>query len=65
MKPGSGSGVLGYSYRPIGEQKRMEQTPTRYGRRIRILGLWQPAEGFEYALDQGGFKGNSYIEVMH
>jgi hypothetical protein len=42
----------------------MEQTPTRHGRRISILGLWQPGEGFEYALSQGGFKGKSYIEVL-
>lgn len=55
---------VSYSYSPIGEQKRMEQTPTRYGRRISILGLWHPKDGFEYALSQGGFKGQSYIEVM-
>ncbi len=55
---------VSYSYSPIGEQKRLEQTPTRHGRRISILGLWQPAEGFEYALSQGGFKGQSYIQVM-
>jgi hypothetical protein len=29
------------------------------------LGLWQPAHGFEYALSQGGFKGESYLEVMN
>jgi putative transposase len=27
---------VSYSYSPIGEQKRMEQTPTRHGRRISI-----------------------------
>ena len=42
----------------------MEQTPKRYGNRISILGLWQPGEGFEYALAQGGFKGESYMKVM-
>ncbi len=52
------------SYSPIGEQKRLEQTSTRHGRRISILGLWQPGEGFEYARSQGGFKGESYSEVM-
>jgi putative transposase len=55
---------VSYSYSPIGEQKRLEQTSQRYGHRISILGLWQPGEGFEYALAQGGFKGKSYIEVM-
>jgi hypothetical protein len=56
---------VSYSYSRIGTQKRMEQTPQRYGRRISILGLWQPAHGFEYALSQGGFKGESYLEVMN
>ena len=55
---------VSYSYSPIGEQKRLEQTPQRDGRRISILRLWQSAHGFEYALAQGGFKGKSYIEVM-
>jgi putative transposase len=31
---------------------------------LAFSGLWQPGEGFEYALAQGGFKGKSYIEVM-
>jgi hypothetical protein len=55
---------VSYSYSRIGEQKRMEQTSHRYGNRISILGLWQPGERFEYALAQGGFKGESYIKVM-
>ena len=42
----------------------MEQTSVRYGNRISILGLWQPGEGFDYALAQGGFKGESYMKVM-
>jgi hypothetical protein len=53
-----------YSYSRMGEQKRMEQTLHRYGSRISILGLWQPGERFEYALAQGGFRGESYIKVM-
>ncbi len=55
---------VSHSDSPIGEQKRLEQTPTRHGRRISMLGLWQPGEGFEYALAQGGFKSKSYLEVM-
>jgi hypothetical protein len=31
---------VSYSYSPIGEQKRLEQTSQRYGHRISILGLW-------------------------
>lgn len=55
---------VSYSYSPIGEQKRMEQTKKRYGNRISILGLWEPGKKFEYALVQGGFSGKSYIKVM-
>lgn len=38
--------------------------PTR-GNRISILGLWQPDNTFDYALAQGGFKGESYLQVMN
>ncbi len=55
---------VSYSYSRIGGHKRMEQTSERYGNRISILGLWQPGEGFDYALAQGGFKGESYMKVM-
>jgi len=44
-------------------KKRLEQTERR-GRRISILGLWQPDEGFEYALACGSFNSSSYITVM-
>jgi len=54
---------VSYSYSRIGEQKRLEQTERR-GRRISILGLWQPDEGFEYALACGSFNSSSYITVM-
>jgi hypothetical protein len=49
---------VSYSYSRIGQQKRLEQVPAR-GSRISILGLWQPDQTFEYALAQGGFKGES------
>jgi len=55
---------VSYSYSQIGQQKRMEQHRKKYGSRISILGLWQPGQGFEYALAQGGFNGKSYIKVM-
>jgi hypothetical protein len=41
----------------------MEQTPRR-GRRLSILGIWEPDKTFEYALAVGSFKGPSYIKVM-
>ena len=55
---------VSYSYSRINQQKRLEQVPTR-GRRISILGLWQPEQQFEYALAQGGFDGESYIKIMN
>lgn len=55
---------VSYSYSRKGEQKRLEQTPKRYGNRISILGLWKPGEAFDYALVQGGFKQPSYVRVM-
>lgn len=55
---------VSYSYSQVGEQKRLEQPRKSYGSRISILGLWQPGQGFEYALAQGGFNSESYIKVM-
>jgi len=54
---------VSYSYSRINEHKRLEQVPRR-GKRISILGLWQPGEHFDYALAQGGFDGESYIKVL-
>lgn len=45
-------------------QKRLEQSKRR-GRRISILGLWQPDRRFEYALACGSFTSSSYIKVMN
>lgn len=56
---------VSYSYSPIGEQKRMEQTQIVHGKRISILGLWQPNQGFEYGLAKGGFNSLSYIKLMN
>lgn len=55
---------VSYSYSRVGEQKPLEQTQRR-GRRISILGLWQPDKSFEYALACGSFKSNSYIKMMN
>lgn len=52
-----------YSYSPMGEQKRFEQT-SRRGQRVSILGIWDPNESFDYALTLGGFNSKRYLEVM-
>ena len=54
---------VSYSYSRIGTQKQMAQVGDRKGR-ISILGLWEPQVSFEYALVQGSFKTERYVEVM-
>lgn len=44
-------------------QKLMPQVGSRGGR-VSVLGLWEPQVGFEYALIQGGFLWQRYIEVI-
>jgi DDE superfamily endonuclease len=43
----------------------MEQPPIVYGKRISILGVWQPGKSFEYGLALGGFNSRSYVEMMN
>ena len=52
-----------YSYFFIGAQKRMEQT-SRQGKRISILGLFQPLVSFVYGLVVGSFDSARYITMM-
>jgi transposase len=54
---------VSYSYYFQGKQKRQEQTKRR-GKRVSILGLWQPGVNFAYALVLGGFKSVDYIAMM-
>lgn len=56
------SGVS-YSYYFRGEQKRQEQTSKR-GRRLSILGLWQPFVTFIYGLVFGSMKSENDIAMM-
>ena len=52
-----------YSYSLKGQQKRFEQT-SRRGKRVSILGVWDPDESFDYAVVVGGFNSERYIEMM-
>jgi len=54
---------VSYSYFFRGEQKRLEQTERR-GRRLSILGLWQPFVTFIYGLVIGSFTGGRYVTLM-
>lgn len=53
----------GYTYYPVGEQKRLEQTKRR-GRRLSILGLFQPLVSFIYGLVIDSITSESYIKMM-
>jgi hypothetical protein len=48
----------------VGQQKRIEQVKA-YGKRISILGVWQPEQSFDYALVQGSFNKQRYVKVMN
>jgi len=52
-----------YSYYFQGEQKRQEQTPSR-GRRVSLLGFFQPLLGFVYGLVIGSFTSERYSKMM-
>lgn len=54
---------VSYTYYFKGKQKKLEQT-TRRGRRLSILGLWQPSVKFTYGLAIGSFTSDSYIKMM-
>ena len=54
---------VSYSYIQRGDSKRLEQTRRR-GRRLSILGLWQPLISFESGLAVGSFRSDSYIRLL-
>jgi putative transposase len=53
----------GYTYYFKGEQKRLEQT-VRRGRRLSIIGFFQPIISFVYGLVIGGVDRKIYIHMM-
>jgi putative transposase len=53
-----------YSYYFRGEQKRQEQTKSR-GKRISILGIWQPMMAFLYTLVVGSLKSHHYVAMLN
>ena len=55
---------VSYSYYFEGEQKRQEQTRKR-GKRLSILGLWQPQVTFAYSLVLGSLKSEDYIAMLN
>jgi transposase len=47
----------------VGKQKRQEQTVSR-GKRVSIIGVWEPQSSFEYALQVGSIDGESFLAFM-
>lgn len=54
---------LSYSYVKRGQQHRIVK-PHRRGRRINILGFWQPGYQFDYGMVVGGFNSQRYLTLM-
>lgn len=54
---------LSYGYARRGRQKRIHQ-PRRRGRRLSVLGFWQPQQRFEYAVMVGSVNSQRYIRLM-
>jgi putative transposase len=55
--------TVSYSYIRRGHSKRMEQSRRR-GKRLSILGFWQPQVSFEYGLSLGSFHSDTYLQLM-
>ena len=47
-----------------GQQKRIHQ-PRKRGRRLNVLGFWQPQQSFEYGIMLGSIESERYIRVMN
>lgn len=54
---------VGYSYIEVGKQKVIRQSKKR-GKRLNILGIYEPGKSFNYALTIGSFKKESFIKIM-
>jgi putative transposase len=54
---------LGYGYARRGKQKRIHQ-PRKRGRRLSVLGFWQPKQRFEYGMMLATLKSERYIRLM-
>ena len=55
-------GSLPYGRRA--QQKRVYQ-PRKRGRRLNVLGFWQPQRSFEYGMMRGSVKSERYIQLMN
>lgn len=54
---------MSYSWSLVGTQKRQEQT-RRHGRRVNIIGVWEPGCSFTYGLSVGSITSATYIRFI-
>ncbi|MDZ7969784.1 MAG: transposase [Nostoc sp. DedSLP03] len=54
---------LNYTSSKLGQQKSIYQ-PRRRGRRISVLGFWEPQHSFEYGVVVGGFNSERYLQLL-
>lgn len=52
-----------YSYIKIGESKKIHQSKKR-GKRLNILGIYEPNKSFNYALKLGSFNQDTLINIL-
>ena len=54
---------VSYSYIKVGEQKQISQSKKR-GKRLNILGIYEPQKSFNYTLKLGSLKKDNLIKVL-
>ena len=54
---------VSYSYIEVGKQKVIHQSKKR-GKRLNILGIYEPGKSLNYALALGSFKKESFIKIL-
>lgn len=54
---------VSYSWSLVGTQKRQEQTK-RHGRRVNVIGVWEPDCNFTYGLVVGSITSATYIRFI-
>ncbi|NEO30901.1 MAG: IS630 family transposase [Symploca sp. SIO3C6] len=54
---------VSYTYIKVGEQKLIPQSKKR-GKRLNILGIYEPRKSLNYALALGSFKKESFIKIL-
>lgn len=55
--------VLNYSWSRVGKRKCIVQ-PKKRGKRLNVLGVFEPGKRFEYGMGMGSFKAPSFIKFM-